>query len=168
MAPYLLFRAPQALTVTSPRKWNSYDSLGMAKLWPLMARTKQRDPGMRNLMEQSESNDSLAAVFTNASDTPAPPVSPASPARSSLAPGVYPICGLAPAANGEAATAPSYVYSIGRIEPRFPRHVDGEGICPSYRKSRNGWADGPTSAAKCPLPKTESLPYSPIVLGNDN
>jgi hypothetical protein len=69
---------------------------------------------MRNLLEQSESNDSLAAVFTKASDTPAPPVSPANPARSSLAPGVYPICGLAPAANGEAATAPSYVYSFDR------------------------------------------------------
>jgi hypothetical protein len=120
MAPYLL-RLLRRLPLPVLESGTLMTALEMAKLLPLMARTKQRDPGMRNLMEQSESNDSLAAVFTNASDTPAAPVSPASPARSSLAPGVYPICGLSPAANGEAATAPSYVYSIGRIEPRFPR-----------------------------------------------
>jgi PatG C-terminal len=40
-------------------------------------------------------------------------------AASSLAPQSCPSCGTALPANG--AIAPSYVYAIGRIEPRFPR-----------------------------------------------
>jgi hypothetical protein len=34
--------------------------------------------------------------------------------------------------------------------------------------ARNGSTDGPASVPKCPLPKTESLPGSPIVLGDDD
>jgi hypothetical protein len=64
-------------------------------------------------MEQPE-------VSTNASasgnDTPAP----VRPAVSSLAPQPCPTCGIAPATNGAAAGTPSYVYAIGKIEPRFP------------------------------------------------
>lgn len=32
-----------------------------------------------------------------------------------------PTCGTAPATNGMLAATPSYVYALGRIEPRFPR-----------------------------------------------
>jgi hypothetical protein len=39
----------------------------------------------------------------------------------SLAPQPCPTCGTSPAINGGLAAAPSYVYAIGRIEPRFPR-----------------------------------------------
>jgi hypothetical protein len=64
-------------------------------------------------------------VSTNASasgnDSPAPAISAARPTVSSLAPQPCPTCGAAPASNGGIAATPSYVYAIGRIEPRFPR-----------------------------------------------
>src|SRR5271166_1943253 len=46
---------------------------------------------------------------------------PPRPATSSLASPACPTCGAAPGINSGAATVPSYVYAIGRIEPRFPR-----------------------------------------------
>jgi hypothetical protein len=50
------------------------------------------------------------------------PVAPAArPAANSLAPQSCPTSGNAPLTNGGAAATPSYVYAIGRIEPRFPR-----------------------------------------------
>ena len=44
----------------------------------------------------------------------------ARPAASSSALEPCPTCGTLPAANGATATTPSYVYAIGRIQPRFP------------------------------------------------
>src|ERR1700681_2782551 len=73
----------------------------------------------RNLMEQPEAKESLATASGN--DTPAPVASAARPAVSSLAPQPCPTCGVAPATNGGVAATPSYVYAIGRIDPRFPR-----------------------------------------------
>lgn len=71
-------------------------------------------------MEQQESNAPLATVSASGSDVPVPVASPAKRAASSLAPRPCPTCGVVPASNGGAATIPSYVYAIGRIEPRFP------------------------------------------------
>jgi hypothetical protein len=70
-------------------------------------------------MEQPEAKEPLATVSGN--DTPAPVASAARPAVSSLAPQPCPTCGMASAANGGAGATPSYIYAIGRIEPRFPR-----------------------------------------------
>src|ERR1700681_4917028 len=72
-------------------------------------------------MEEQESNAPLATVSASGSDVPVPVASPAKRAASSLAPRPCPTCGVVPAANGGAAAIPSYVYAIGRIEPRFPR-----------------------------------------------
>ncbi|HTP34651.1 MAG TPA: hypothetical protein VMJ75_20880 [Candidatus Acidoferrales bacterium] len=49
----------------------------------------------------------------------APATSAAVLAANSLAPQACPTCGTTPAANGGAAS--SYIYAIGKIEPRFPR-----------------------------------------------
>jgi hypothetical protein len=71
-------------------------------------------------MEQQESNAPPATVSTGGNDRPAPVASPARRAAGSLAPRPCPTCGAVPAATGGAAAIPSYVYAIGRIEPRFP------------------------------------------------
>ena len=47
--------------------------------------------------------------------------SAAIPAANSVTLQSCPNCGAAPATNGGAATTSSYIYAIGRIEPRFPR-----------------------------------------------
>jgi hypothetical protein len=72
-------------------------------------------------MEQPEGKEVSTTASASGNDTPAPVASAARPAVSSLAPQPCPTCGAAPATNGEVAAPPSYVYAIGRIEPRFPR-----------------------------------------------
>jgi hypothetical protein len=72
-------------------------------------------------MEQPEGKEVTTNASPSGSDTPPPVVSAARPAVSSLAPQPCPTCGAAPATNGGVAATPSYVYAIGRIEPRFPR-----------------------------------------------
>jgi hypothetical protein len=72
-------------------------------------------------MEQAESDERPTTVSASVKDAPVPVASSARPAASSPAPLPCPTCGVAPATNGGAATSPSYVYAIGRIEPRFPR-----------------------------------------------
>jgi hypothetical protein len=72
-------------------------------------------------MEQPAAKEQLATPSASAPDAPAPPGSFARPAASALAPQSCATCGATPASNGGAAVVPSYVYAIGRIEPRFPR-----------------------------------------------
>ena len=72
-------------------------------------------------MEQPEGKEVSANASASGNDTPAPVVSAARPAVSSLAPQPCPTCGAASATSGGVAATPSYVYAIGRIEPRFPR-----------------------------------------------
>ena len=72
-------------------------------------------------MEQTEMKEQVATVSASGNDAPAPAASAARPAASSLAPQACPTCGTAPAANNGAVATPSYIYAIGRIEPRFPR-----------------------------------------------
>jgi hypothetical protein len=72
-------------------------------------------------MEQPEVKESLATPSVSGDHAPAPVASAARPAASSLAPQACSTCGAAPATNGGAPATPSYVYAIGRIEPRFPR-----------------------------------------------
>jgi hypothetical protein len=70
-------------------------------------------------MEEPELKEITALVSATGNDARASATSAAVLAANSLAPQACPNCGTAPAANGGAA--PSYVYAIGRIEPRFPR-----------------------------------------------
>ncbi|HXW13178.1 MAG TPA: hypothetical protein VEN79_01610 [Terriglobia bacterium] len=72
-------------------------------------------------MEQPEVKEQVETVSLPGNGPPAPLTSAARPATSSLAPQACPTCGMAPAANGESAATPSYIYAIGRIEARFPR-----------------------------------------------
>jgi len=72
-------------------------------------------------MEQPEGKEVSTNTSASGNDTPAPLASAARPAVSSLAPQPCPTCGAAPATNGGVAATPSYVYAIGRIEPRFPQ-----------------------------------------------
>ena len=71
-------------------------------------------------MEEPEMKDASAAVPPREGDARPPGIGAGVTAENSLVPQACSTCGTAPAANGE-ATAPSYVYAIGRIEPRFPR-----------------------------------------------
>ena len=72
-------------------------------------------------MEQPQGKEVSTNTSASGNDTPAPVASAARPAVSSLAPQPCPTCGAAPATNGGLVATPSYVYAIGRIEPRFPR-----------------------------------------------
>ena len=72
-------------------------------------------------MEQSEVNEQMETASAGGIGAPAQVTSAARPASSSIAPQACPTCGVAPATNGGGAASPSYVYAIGRIEPRFPR-----------------------------------------------
>jgi hypothetical protein len=72
-------------------------------------------------MEQPEGKEVSTNTSASGNDTPAPVASAARPAVSSLAPQPCPTCGAAPATNGAVAATPSYVYAIGRMEPRFPQ-----------------------------------------------
>ena len=72
-------------------------------------------------MEQPEGKEVSTNTSASGNDTPAPVASAARPAVSSLAPQPCPTCGAALATNGGLVATPSYVYAIGRIEPRFPR-----------------------------------------------
>lgn len=72
-------------------------------------------------MGQPEVKEPLATASAGMGDASAAVASAARRAAKSLAPQTCPTCGAAAAADGGAAATPSYVYTIGRIEPRFPR-----------------------------------------------
>jgi len=93
-------------------------------------------------MEQPEVKGQVATVSASRDDAPAPAASGARPSASSLAPQGCPTCGAVPATNGGAAATPSYVYAIGRIEPRFPRlSVEKEFVQATGREGTAGLTD---------------------------
>lgn len=78
-------------------------------------------------MEQPEVNEVLTSASASDSDAQ-PPVSVAARlAANTVAPQACPTCGTAPAASAGAAAPPSWIYAIGRIEPRFP-DFRGKGV----------------------------------------
>jgi hypothetical protein len=93
-------------------------------------------------MEQSEMKEPLVTTYASANDAPPPGAFAARPAANSLAPQACPTCGVAPAANGATPATPSYVYAIGRIEPRFPRaSVEKEFVQAVGRDNASGLTD---------------------------
>jgi hypothetical protein len=89
-----------------------------------------------------EVKEPLVTASAAGNDAPGPVISAARPAANSLAPQACPSCGASPAANGGTAAAPSYVYAIGRIEPRFPRpSVEKEFIQAVGRDKTSGLTD---------------------------
>lgn len=73
-------------------------------------------------MEQvhTEVQDQTANPSAVGDDQPAPVAASVQPAAQTVSPQACSTCGTAPAANGEVAASPSWVYAIGRIEARFP------------------------------------------------
>jgi hypothetical protein len=72
-------------------------------------------------MEQPETNEPLAIPAASANNPPAPSIPAPRPSAGSPIYQPCPTCGAAPAPRSGPAAIPSYVYAIGRIEPRFPR-----------------------------------------------
>jgi hypothetical protein len=71
-------------------------------------------------MENAGATEPSATVSAGGSDTRGPATSTAGPAVSSVGPQLCPTCGNS-LSNGVTAATPSYIYAIGRIEPRFAR-----------------------------------------------
>ncbi len=71
-------------------------------------------------MEHSEIKEPAANPSANANDAPAAATASAMPATSTLPPQSCPTCGAVKAANNSPGAAPSYVYALGKIGPRFP------------------------------------------------
>jgi PatG Domain len=71
-------------------------------------------------MEQPQSSEPLTTISASGTEIPSPL---ASPPASSLATQPCPNCAVPaqPTSPHKHATAPAYVYALGRIEPRFPR-----------------------------------------------
>jgi hypothetical protein len=72
-------------------------------------------------MEPAEVKVQSTTASDSGNDLPAPVAFAATPAARSLVPQTCPGCAAARSADGPSAAPPSYVYAIGRIEPRFPR-----------------------------------------------
>ena len=89
-----------------------------------------------NSVEPREETDQLASTG-NRNDAQQPAASTDGDKAGPVAPQECPTCGAVPATNGGADATPSYVYAIGRIEPRFPQHLGGEGIRSSHRQGRD-------------------------------
>jgi hypothetical protein len=69
-------------------------------------------------------------------------------------------------ADGPDVVPPSYVYAIGRVEPRFPRlSVEKEFAQVTDRHCR---AQRPSSPAKGSQREAESLSCAPTMLGADD
>src|SRR5262249_41469303 len=72
-------------------------------------------------MELPEMNESPATASASGRDVPSPEAMAVRPAAGAVALQACPTCGGAHAVNSGAAVTPSYVYAVGRIDPRFPR-----------------------------------------------
>jgi hypothetical protein len=104
-------------------------------------------------MEEPELKEPSALVSATGNDARRSATSAAVLAANSLAPQACPTCGTAPAANGGAA--PSYVYAIGRIEPRFPQlSVEKEFSQATGRAATTGLTD--RQAVQAVLSKKEN------------
>jgi hypothetical protein len=63
-----------------------------------------------------------SAIRTEANSSPARPLSPFSRSNAALSPQACPTCQASAELNSDDQNAaPSYVYALGRVEPRFPR-----------------------------------------------
>jgi PatG C-terminal len=84
----------------------------------------------------------------------APSVKPAQ----AVSPQACPTCGTPPAANGGPAPSPSWIYAIGRIEPRFPSiSVEKEFAQATGRADTKGLADRQTLQAVLSKPENRYL-----------
>jgi hypothetical protein len=95
-------------------------------------------------MEQAEAKEQLSTIPACEIDAPAFVPSTARASGGPLAPQACATCGTVPAANGGTG-ASSYVYAIGRIEPRFPKvSVEKEFAQATGREKTSGLTDRQT------------------------
>jgi PatG Domain len=93
-------------------------------------------------MEQPELNETQEAVAASATTVPVPQASAPRSMPTPPGPLACPTCGALPSANGGAASTPSYIYAIGKIEPRFPQPaVEKEFAQATGRAETNGLTD---------------------------
>ena len=81
-------------------------------------------------MEQTEVHEQSAEQSRDGMSLASPAAFAARPGASVLAAQGCPTCAAASTAG--ATAAPSYIYSIGRIEPRFSAPIRGKGIRSSH------------------------------------
>jgi hypothetical protein len=109
-------------------------------------------------MEPTEVNEQLANRSDSSIEAVARAASVATLAASSLVPQQCPTCGTAPAANSGSPATPSYVYAIGRIEPRFPRpSVEKEFAQAVGRDKTSGLTDRQTLQSVLSKPENRYL-----------
>jgi hypothetical protein len=72
-------------------------------------------------MDRPEVKEPLTTASASDNDVNPPLPSAVKTVASAVAPQACPTCGAAPATNNGTAVNSTYVYAIGRIEPRFPR-----------------------------------------------
>jgi len=111
-------------------------------------------------VQEGSAQESVATAAT-APITPVADTLTSPPPPSPLPQQPCPTCG----SNGAAMPA-SYVYALGRIDPRFSEVVDREGICSGNRPGRNRQLDRPPSAATGP--RAEPLSGEAALLGDDH
>ena len=93
-------------------------------------------------MEQPELNETQEAGAASAATVPVPQASAPRSMPTPPGPSACPTCGALPSANGGAASTPSYIYAIGKIEPRFPQPaVEKEFAQATGRAETNGLTD---------------------------
>ena len=72
-------------------------------------------------MEEAEAKEVLTSACASETSAQPPASMAARPAANAVALQTCPTCGTGPAASGGPATPPTWIYAIGRIEPRFPK-----------------------------------------------
>jgi hypothetical protein len=111
-------------------------------------------------MEQSQAEvpEQTVSASTGQSDPPAVVATPVRPRASAIAPQQCPTCGTAPAVNSSAPASPPWIYSIGRIEARFPSiSVEKEVAQTTGRADTKGLTDRQTLHAVLSKPENRYL-----------
>jgi hypothetical protein len=93
----------------------------MGAFLALAAEPTMSNPKEMHSMDPAEVKEQLVSASTSGNDAPAAVAPAAKSGPGSLVPQSCPTCGEAQSTNSGATPTPSYIYAIGRIEPRFPR-----------------------------------------------
>jgi hypothetical protein len=107
---------------------------------------------------QTEVQEQTPTASPVRDDRPATVLPSVQTAAQTVSPQACATCGTAPAANGNAASSPSYVYAIGRIEARFPTmSTEKEFAQATGRSDTKGLTDRQTLQAVLSKPENRYL-----------
>jgi hypothetical protein len=108
-------------------------------------------------MEQIEGQEPTTAVSGSEHGGRAPDP-PARAVGRTVVPQACPTCGTAPASNGGSGQPPSWIYALGRVEPRFPRvSVEKEFVQVLGRDKTSGLTDRQALHAALAKPENRYL-----------